>query len=100
MSSPGPVLFRQIRVGRRGEPFEMLNFRTMHVEEEPEPSWPVEHHRVTGVGRLLRRTSIDELPQLINVVRGDMSLVGPRPELPYFVDRLSASGPAQARRLR
>jgi len=100
MSSPGPVLFRQIRVGRRGEPFEMLKFRTMHVDEEPEPSWTVEHHRVTGVGRLLRRTSIDELPQLINVVRGDMSLVGPRPELPYFVERFSASVPSYADRLR
>lgn len=100
VSSPGPVLFRQMRAGRRGEPFEMLKFRTMHVDEGSQPSWTVEHHRVTRVGRVLRHTSIDELPQLINVVRGDMSLVGPRPELPYFVERFSASVPNYADRLR
>lgn len=100
MSSPGPVLFRQTRVGRRGEPFEMLKFRTMRVDEDPQPSWTIEDHRVTAAGRVLRRTSIDELPQLINVLRGDMSLVGPRPELPHFVERFSASVPSYADRLR
>lgn len=100
MSSPGPVLFRQTRVGRRGEPFEMLKFRTMGVDEDPQPSWTIEDHRITAAGRVLRRTSIDELPQLINVLRGDMSLVGPRPELPHFVERFSTSVPSYADRLR
>jgi len=100
MSSPGPVLFRQVRVGRRGEPFEMLKFRTMHVDHDPQPSWTIEEHRVTRVGRVLRRTSVDELPQLVNVIRGDMSLVGPRPELPHFVDRFSAAIPSYRDRLR
>lgn len=100
MSGPGPILFRQTRVGRRGEPFEMLKFRTMHVQVDPEPSWTVEDHRVTAAGRLLRRLSIDELPQLINVVRGDMSLVGPRPEVPHFAERFTESFPAYAHRLR
>jgi exopolysaccharide biosynthesis polyprenyl glycosylphosphotransferase len=100
ISSPGPVLFRQVRIGRRGQPFEMLKFRTMHVEEESEPSWTPEEHRVTRVGKWLRRTSVDELPQLINVVRGDMSLVGPRPERPHFVERFSDSYPAYADRHR
>ncbi len=100
LSSPGPVLFRQLRVGRRGEPFQMLKFRTMRVESDPQPSWTIEEHRVTRVGRVLRRASIDELPQLINVLRGDMSLVGPRPELPHFVERFSESVPSYAHRLR
>lgn len=100
LSSPGPVLFRQVRIGRRGQPFEMLKFRTMHVSDNPEPSWTIEDHRVTRVGRLLRRTSIDELPQLVNVLRGDMSLVGPRPEQPHFVDRFSDSIPNYQHRLR
>jgi exopolysaccharide biosynthesis polyprenyl glycosylphosphotransferase len=91
LSSPGPVLFRQPRVGRRGERFEMLKFRTMYDGADGMKAELVEHSevdgmfkivddpRVTPVGRLLRRTSLDELPQLINVLRGEMSLVGPRP---------------------
>lgn len=100
VTSPGPVLFRQLRIGKRGEPFEMLKFRTMTVEEETEPSWTIEHHRVTTVGKLLRRTSIDELPQLFNVLRGDMSLVGPRPEQPHFAEAFGASVPTYADRTR
>jgi exopolysaccharide biosynthesis polyprenyl glycosylphosphotransferase len=91
LSSPGPVLFRQPRVGRRGERFEMLKFRTMYDGADKMKAELVERSevdgmfkivddpRVTRVGRLLRRTSLDELPQLINVLRGEMSLVGPRP---------------------
>jgi lipopolysaccharide/colanic/teichoic acid biosynthesis glycosyltransferase len=91
LSSPGPVLFRQPRVGRRGARFEMLKFRTMceGAEEmkhellersEVEGLFKMTHDpRVTPIGQILRRTSLDELPQLINVLRGEMSLVGPRP---------------------
>ena len=100
ISSPGPVLFRQRRVGLRGRPFTMLKFRTMRVGsdamvQELREQRGVENlmfklrddPRVTRFGRLLRRFSLDELPQLINVVRGDMSLVGPRPPLPEEVTR-------------
>jgi lipopolysaccharide/colanic/teichoic acid biosynthesis glycosyltransferase len=73
-SGPGPVVFRQLRIGKDGRLFELLKFRTMQVNDDS---------RVTRVGRFLRRTSLDELPQLFNVLRGEMSLVGPRPERPY-----------------
>jgi exopolysaccharide biosynthesis polyprenyl glycosylphosphotransferase len=85
LTSKGPVLFSQERVGQRGQLFQMLKFRTMMVNEDSSTTWSVtEDERVTRVGRILRPTSLDELPQLINVLRGDMSLVGPRPERPHF----------------
>jgi len=100
IDSPGPVLFRQKRVGENGRLFEMLKFRTMvaqaeslrHTVEQTGPEGELLHKayddpRVTRIGRFLRRTSLDELPQLVNVLRGEMSLVGPRPELPYLVER-------------
>jgi exopolysaccharide biosynthesis polyprenyl glycosylphosphotransferase len=99
-SSRGPALFRQVRAGREGKPFKILKFRTMcHDAEErisevispdelSEPMFKLrEDPRVTKVGRYLRRTSLDELPQLFNVLRGDMSLVGPRPEELWLVER-------------
>lgn len=99
-SSPGPVLFRQRRIGRDGRSFDLLKFRTMtedgvapkgFVPSVGEAPGGVEGpDRRTGVGRLLRRTSLDELPQLLNVLRGEMSLVGPRPERPEFVELFSA----------
>lgn len=84
VSSRGPVLFRQQRVGIDGEPFEVLKFRTMLDGDNP--VIPADD-RITRVGRILRRTSLDELPQLVNVARGDMSIVGPRPTLAYQVAR-------------
>ena len=87
-SSPGPVLFRQQRVGLHGRPFEILKFRTM--THAPEGTGPLVtaagDRRITPVGRVLRAAKLDELPQLWNVVRGDMSLVGPRPEVAKYVE--------------
>jgi lipopolysaccharide/colanic/teichoic acid biosynthesis glycosyltransferase len=86
----GPVLFRQTRVGKDGRDFELLKLRTMVVGAETKGAgYAVDKGdpRITRVGRLLRRTSIDELPQLWNVVRGDMSVIGPRPTLRYQVER-------------
>jgi len=88
----GPVLFRQTRVGKDGEDFELLKLRTMIVGAEGKGAGYAvdkDDSRITRVGRLLRRTSIDELPQLWNVVRGEMSVIGPRPTLRYQVERYS-----------
>lgn len=106
LDSPGPVLFRTTRIGRGGEPFTLYKFRTMYAGASQERHrsyvkqlmrsdatgdgdgiFKLEHDpRVTRVGRGLRMTSVDELPQLLNVVRGEMSLVGPRPDVPYAVE--------------
>ena len=87
VDSPGRALFRQVRVGRRGQPFQILKFRSMFEQLEPGSQVTVaDDLRITRVGRVLRRTKLDELPQLLNVLKGEMSLVGPRPEVPKYVD--------------
>lgn len=91
-----PILYRQMRVGECGHVFELLKFRSMRVDAERDgvPQWAgAKDDRVTRVGCVIRKLRIDELPQLFNVLRGDMSLVGPRPERPYFVDALSRQIP-------
>lgn len=96
LDSPGPVFHRQQRVGWRGKPFTVLKFRSMVQDAEPdgEAQWATKDDpRVTRVGRLLRRMRLDELPQALNVLRGEMSLVGPRPERPEFVERLQLEIP-------
>ena len=97
LTSPGPVLFRQERMGLGGRPFNILKFRSMRVDAEAStgPVFAHEHDpRRTRFGVFLRRSSIDELPQLINVLRGEMSLIGPRPERPFFVQQFSRELPA------
>jgi sugar transferase (PEP-CTERM system associated) len=91
LDSKGPAVFRQTRVGLSGKPFQLLKFRSMRTDAEAQngAQWAVEHDpRVTRVGRFLRRYRLDELPQFLNVIRGEMSLVGPRPERPVFVEQL------------
>ncbi|MCE3544360.1 sugar transferase, partial [Escherichia coli] len=82
MNSPGPILFKQVRIGRGNQMFQMLKFRSMYVQQldgAGHRSASRDDDRITKVGRIIRKTSIDELPQLINVLKGDMSIVGPRP---------------------
>jgi len=95
LSSPGPVFYRQQRVGRAGRPFAVIKFRTMCTDAEKAAAvWAsAKDQRVTPLGRILRRTRIDELPQVINVLRGEMSMVGPRPERPQFVGEISRELP-------
>jgi exopolysaccharide biosynthesis polyprenyl glycosylphosphotransferase len=101
LSSPGPLLFRQRRIGFGGREFEILKFRSMRVNDDSDTHWAVDHDdRVTPAGRLLRRTGIDELPQLFNVLKGQMSLVGPRPERPLFAERFGTVVPGYTDRHR
>ena len=101
LDSRGPIFFNQIRTGREGKPFRAIKFRTMVANAEMNgPQWATENDpRVTKLGRLLRKTRIDEIPQLINVLRGEMSLIGPRPERPEFVEQLQTEIPFYKERL-
>ena len=95
LSSPGPVFYRQTRVGKGGKHFTMYKFRSMFKDsEEYGPEWAGENDpRITKIGRVIRKVYLDELPQFINVIKNEMSIVGPRPERPFFVDKLSAEIP-------
>ena len=97
--SEGPVFYRQRRIGKDGRSFEMYKFRTMYTHLGGDAPAPTTHEdpRITPVGRMLRRYSLDELPQVLNVMRGQMSMVGPRPEMPFIVD---SYGPLERERLR
>lgn len=99
--TPGPIIYRQIRVGQGGKPFTMYKFRTMRADAETSgPLFAAQHDpRVTPVGRFVRTTHLDELPQLWDVLKGDMSIVGPRPERPEFVPMLEEAVPYFTRRL-
>lgn len=103
LTSKGPAIFKQERVGRNDKPFTILKFRTMYNDAEAKsgPTWAVENDpRITPLGLWLRRLRIDEIPQLVNVIKGDMSLVGPRPERPHFVKQFRNQIPLYTRRLR
>jgi exopolysaccharide biosynthesis polyprenyl glycosylphosphotransferase len=99
LDSRGPVLYRQERTGLDNKPFQCVKFRSMRTdaERDGQPRWATTgDDRITRVGRLLRVSRIDELPQLFSVLKGDMSLVGPRPERPYFVEQLTREIPFYA----
>ncbi|MCD7825212.1 MAG: undecaprenyl-phosphate glucose phosphotransferase [Clostridiaceae bacterium] len=96
ITSPGPLIFKQKRIGLHNREFQMYKFRSMRVQTETEEqkAWTVQNDpRVTPIGRFMRKTNIDELPQLFNVLKGDMSMVGPRPERPFFVERFKEEIP-------
>jgi sugar transferase (PEP-CTERM system associated) len=100
LDSKGPVLYRQERVGEDGKIFHLLKFRSMHVDaEESGPVWTkVDDRRITRVGRWIRKLRFDEIPQMLNVLRGEMSFIGPRPERPFFVDMLKREIPYYSER--
>jgi exopolysaccharide biosynthesis polyprenyl glycosylphosphotransferase len=103
MESKGPVVYKQERAGMNGKVFNMYKFRSMYLgaERQSGPTWAQKHDpRVTKVGRVIRKLRIDEIPQMVNIFKGEMSLVGPRPERPYFVEMLSKEIPLYRKRLR
>src|SRR5690606_2175563 len=102
LDSPGPVFYRQVRTGLGGKPFEILKFRTMYTnaEQDGRARWAKKDDpRITRLGRFLRKSRLDEIPQFINILRGDMSLIGPRPERPEFIEQLEKEIPNYSFRL-
>ena len=103
IDSEGPIFFKQERLGQNGKPFRVLKFRSMinNAEKHTGPVWSQKDDpRVTRMGKFVRRVRIDELPQMYNVLKGEMSLVGPRPERAFFVEKLSLEIPYYKRRLK
>lgn len=103
LTSSGPAVYKQIRVGQNGKLFTMMKFRSMYSDAEKHsgPKWATENDpRITPVGRFIRKTRLDEIPQFINVLKGEMSLVGPRPERPFFVEQLKQEIPWYVRRIK
>ncbi|MGA2507885.1 MAG: sugar transferase [Chitinispirillaceae bacterium] len=103
INSPGPLIYKQIRVGRNGKQFIMYKFRSMYQDAEKRsgPKWASKDDpRITTVGKFIRKTRLDEIPQFFNVFKGEMSLVGPRPERPFFVEQLKAEIPWYVRRIK
>lgn len=98
MSSPGPVFFVQERIGKGGKPFNIIKFRTMYQDAEKEGPQlsSSSDNRITPIGKFLRKTRMDELPQFVNVLKGEMALVGPRPERQYFIDKITEQAPHYA----
>lgn len=101
LESKGSCFYNQIRVGKDGRLFRIYKLRSMHVDaEKGGPQWAQENDpRVTKIGRYIRKTRIDEIPQLINIIKGDMSVVGPRPERPYFIEEFKKEIPEYIHRL-
>ncbi|MGA8942239.1 MAG: sugar transferase [Thermoactinomyces sp.] len=101
LESPGPVFYKQERVGLNGKKFNIIKLRSMRMDAEKNgPQWASRNDpRVTQVGKFIRKTRIDELPQLINILRGDMSLIGPRPERPVFTEQFDKEIPGFKKRL-
>lgn len=94
LSSPGPIIFKQTRVGKNKKPFQMYKFRSMRVNAQQNTAWTQDDDpRKTRFGSLIRKTSMDELPQFFNVLKGDMSLIGPRPEIPHYVELFQETVP-------
>jgi exopolysaccharide biosynthesis polyprenyl glycosylphosphotransferase len=103
LTSHGPAVYKQERIGQYGKPFVMLKFRSMFMDAEKHsgPQWATKQDpRITPVGRFIRKTRLDEIPQFINVLKGEMSLVGPRPERAFFIEQLKEEIPWYLRRLK
>ena len=103
LTSPGPVVYKQLRVGQNGKNYTMYKFRSMYQDAEKRsgPTWASHNDpRITPVGRFIRKTRLDEIPQFLNVLKGEMSLVGPRPERPFFVEQLKQEIPWYVRRIK
>jgi lipopolysaccharide/colanic/teichoic acid biosynthesis glycosyltransferase len=100
LESPGPVIYRQVRVGERNRRFTIMKFRSMRNGAEPNGAvWAEQDDpRITRVGRIIRKLRIDELPQFINIIRGEMTVIGPRPERPEFVEQLEREVPYYSQR--
>jgi exopolysaccharide biosynthesis polyprenyl glycosylphosphotransferase len=103
LTTPGPAIYKQIRAGQYNHPFTLYKFRSMYIDAEKRsgPQWALKNDpRITPIGRLIRKTRLDEIPQFINVLKGEMSLVGPRPERPFFIEQLKKEIPWYVRRLK